>query len=197
MKKHFIAAALAIGAAFSAHAADAAAPSSPSFKFLLGAGLTFGGDTLITVPFTDGSTEDIRAGGLVHLYGGGEYRFNDSFALQATVGYHVNDTKAASNGSVRFTRIPVDVLALYSVNEKVRLGVGAQFVSGPELKGSGVASNVNQKFDSTTGAIVEGEYLFTPHVGLKLRYVAEKYTPSGGGQKVDGSHGGLMFSYYF
>ena len=193
MKKILVGAALALGAAFSAQAADAGSP----FKFLLGAGLTFGGDTLITVPFTDGSSDDIKAGGLIHLYGGGEYRFSDVFALQATIGYHINDTKAASNGSVRFTRIPVDLLGLYSLTDKVRIGGGAQFVSGPELKGSGVASNVNQKFDSTTGVVVEGEYLFTPHTGLKLRYVSEKFTPEGGGEKIDGSHVGVMFSYYF
>ena len=193
MKSMFLGAALAIGTAFSAHAADAVSP----FKFLLGAGLTVGGDTLITVPFTDGSRDDVKAGGLVHLYGGGELRVMDSLALQATVGYHINDTRAASNGSVRFTRVPVDVLAMYSANEKIRVGGGVQFVSGPELKGSGVASNVSQKFDSTTGAIVEGEYLFTPHAGLKLRYVSEKFTPSDGGSKIDGSHVGLMFSYYF
>src|SRR5258706_7773589 len=155
MRKFLLGAALAIVAAGSAHAADA--PSS--FKFILGAGLTFGGDTLITVPFTDGSRDDIKAGGLVQLYGGGEFRLGDQVALQATLGYHVNDTRAASNGSVRFTRVPVDIVALYSVNDKVRLGGGVQFVSGPELKGSGVASNINQKFDSTTGGIVEGEYL--------------------------------------
>ena len=193
MKKTLLGAALALGAAFSAHAADAGTP----FHFLLGAGLTYGGDTLITVPFTDGSSDSIKAGGLIQLYGGGEYRFNELFAVQATVGYHINDTRAASNGSVRFTRVPVDLLGLYSVTEKVRLGVGAQFVSSPELKGDGVASNVSQTYDSTTGAIVEGEYLFTPHIGLKLRYVSEKFTPSNGGAKVDGSHGGVMFSYYF
>lgn len=173
MKKTFLAAALALGTGLSAHAADASAP----FHFLLGAGLTFGGDTLVTVPFTDGSSDDIKAGGLVHLYGGGEYRFGDLFALQATVGYHINDTRAASNGSVRFTRVPVDVLGLFSLNEKFRLGAGAQFVSGAELKGSGVASNVSQKYDSTTGAIVEGEYLLNSHIGFKLRYVSEKFKP--------------------
>ena len=193
MKKAFIGAALAIGTAFSAHAADATSP----FKFLLGVGLTEGGDNLVTVQFTDGSTDKVRAGGLLQLYGGGEYRLNEQFALQATVGYHVNDTRAASNGSVKFDRVPVDLLALYSVSDKIRLGGGAQFVSGVKLKGSGVASNINQNFDSTVGVIAEGEYLFTPHIGLKLRYVSEKFTPEGGGEKIDGSHVGLLFSYYF
>lgn len=193
MKKTIVAAALALGTAFSAQAAEAGAP----FRFLLGTGLTFGGDTLVTVPFTDGSQDSVKAGGLIQLYGGGEYRFAERFAVQATVGYHINDTRAASNGSVRFTRVPVDLLALYSVTDNVRLGAGAQFVSGPKLRGSGVASNVSQSYDSTTGAIVEGEYLFGAHMGLKLRYVSEKFTPSGGGAKIDGSHAGVMFSYYF
>jgi opacity protein-like surface antigen len=192
MKKIILGAALALGATASAQAADAS-----SFRFLLGAGITFGGDTLITVPFTDGSREDIKAGGLVQLYGGGEFRLGDKVALQATVGYHVNDTSAASNGGVRFTRVPVDLLAFYEVSDKIRLGGGAQFVSGPELKGSGVASNVNSKFDSTTGAVLEGEYLFTPKTGLKLRYVSEKFKRSGDGASFDGSHLGLMFNYYF
>jgi opacity protein-like surface antigen len=193
MKKLLAAAALTLGAAMSAHAADAGS----GFRFLVGAGLTFGGDTLINVAFTDGSHEDIKAGGLVHLYGGGEFRLGDQVALQATIGYHVNDTSAASNGSVRFTRVPVDLLAVYQLNDTVRLGVGAQFVSGPELKGSGVASNINAKFDSTTGVILEGEYLFSPKAGVKLRYVAEKFKPQNNSNKIDGSHLGLMATYYF
>jgi hypothetical protein len=192
MKRILLAAAIT-SAAISAHAAEPGAP----FRFLVGAGITFGGDTLIIVPFTDGSTEDVKAGGVVQLYGGGEYRLGDKVAVQATIGYHVNDTSAASNGSVRFTRVPVDLLAFYALNDKVRLGGGAQFVSGPELKGSGVASNVNAKFDSTTGAVIEGEYLVTPKAGLKLRYVSEKFKRSSDGHSFDGSHLGLMFNYYF
>jgi hypothetical protein len=197
MKKLALVAALAsllsMGNASAAQTAEAAAP----FKFLLGVGLTFGGDTLINVPFTDGSSDDIKAGGLVHFYGGGEYRFTDTFAVQGTIGYHVNQSSAASNGSVRFTRIPVDVLGLYSITEKIRLGGGAQFVNGAQLKGSGVASMVNEDFKSSTGLIVEGEYLFSPHLGAKLRYVSEKYKSKLSGADVDGSHVGMMFSYYF
>jgi opacity protein-like surface antigen len=193
MKKLLAAAALTFGAAMSAHAADVGS----GFRFLVGAGLTFGGDTLITVPFTDGSHEDVKAGGIVHLYGGGEFRLGDQVALQATIGYHVNDTSAASNGSVRFTRIPVDLLAVYQLNDTIRLGVGAQFVSGAELKGSGVASNINAKFDSTTGVILEGEYLFSPKIGAKLRYVSEKFTPQNTSTKIDGNQIGLMLNYYF
>lgn len=193
MKKHLLAAALAMGSVFGAQAAEGDAP----FRFLVGAGLTFGGDTLATVTFSNGGTEDIKGGGFVQLYAGGEYRLGDLVSLQGTIGYHVDDTSAASNGSVRFTRVPVDLLALYRLNDKVRLGAGVQFVNGPELKGSGVASNINLKFKNTTGAILEGEYLFAPKISGKLRYVAEKFEPEAGGAKSSGNHLGLMFNYYF
>jgi opacity protein-like surface antigen len=193
MQKTFIAAALAIASISSAHAADAASP----FRFVVGAGLTFGGDNLVSVPFTDGSTEDINAGGFFHLYGGGEYAFNDAVAIKATVGYHVDDTKAASNGSVRFSRVPVDIVGLYRVNEKFRVGAGVQIVNGPELKGSGVASNINAKFKNATGTIIEGEYFFAPKMSGSIRYVSEKFEPKSGGSKVDGSHIGVMFNAYF
>lgn len=193
MKKTILAAMLALGSTFGAQAADAASP----FRFLLGAGVTFGGDTLATVTFSDGRSEDIRGGGLVHLYAGGDFRVSEALSLQATIGYHVDDTSAASNGSVRFTRVPVDLLALYHVNDKFRVGGGVQLVNGPELKGSGVASNINLEFKNTTGVIVEGEYLFSPHMGAKLRYVGERFEPKSGGSKAQGDHLGLMFSYYF
>ncbi|HJV63698.1 MAG TPA: outer membrane beta-barrel protein [Albitalea sp.] len=193
MKKIVLAAALSFGAAFGAQAADANAP----VRFLAGAGLTFGGDNLVTVAFSDGSTDTLKAGGIFHLYAGGEFRVGDAVSLQGTIGYHVDDTRAANNGSVRFTRVPVDMLALYRVNDKVRLGAGVQWVNGPELKGSGVASNINAKFKNTTGAIVAGEYFFSPQIAGQLRYVSEEFEPQSGGGKVDGSHIGLMFNWYF
>lgn len=193
MKKAILAAAIGLFGVAGAQAADDASP----LRFLVGAGLTFGGDTLATVQFTNGTSEDIKGGGLFVLYGGVEYRIGTAVSLQATVGYHVDDTSAASNGSVRFSRVPVDLLAFYHVNEQVRLGGGVQLVNGPELKGSGVASNVNIKFDNATGYVLEGEYLFNPKMGAKLRYVSEKFKPEGGGPKADGNHLGLMFNYYF
>jgi opacity protein-like surface antigen len=193
MKKVLLGAALTLAAAFNAQAADAASP----FKFLVGAGLTFGGDTLSTVQFSDGSSEDIKGGGLFQLYGGVEYRLGDQVSFQGTVGYHVDDSSGASNGSVRFSRVPVDLLLYYHLNDKVRLGGGVQLVNGPELKGSGVASNVHIEFDNATGAILEGEYLFTPHIGLKVRYVSEKFEVKGTDVKADGNHLGVMLNYYF
>lgn len=173
-------------------AADTGAP----LRFLVGGGVTYGGDALLSVQSRDHDNKDLKAGGLGEVYGGFEYRVSDTLSFQNTVGYHVNYTKA-DGGKVRFTRIPIDLLAVYAIAPNMRIGAGAQLVARPELKGTGWASGIDQKYDNAVGLIVEGEYLFTPHMGLKLRYVKEEFKPDNGGAKVDGSHAGVLFSYYF
>jgi hypothetical protein len=189
---------LLAGAALAASALAAqAADATPAVRPLVGFGLTFGGDTLATVQFSDGTTDSIKAGGLAYLYAGAEFRVGTEMAIQATVGYHVDDTRSSGNGSLRFSRYPVDLIALYSVNDRVRLGAGAQIVGSAKLAGSGVASAVAVDFQSSTGALVEAEYLFTPNLGAKLRFVSHTYKPKGTGLSVDGNHVGLMLGYYF
>jgi hypothetical protein len=59
-----------------------------------------------------------------------------------------------------------------------------------------VLSDVAASFDSTVGGVVEGEFLATPNIGIKLRGVAEKYKPEGGGPSIDAGHVGVYFSWY-
>jgi hypothetical protein len=165
-------------------------------RFILGLGVTGGGATLARVTYTNGDSQNISAGGLVMFYGGVEAPIGSLVSLQVTAGYHLDDTNA-SNGRVRFSRYPIDVLAIFPASDKLRFGAGAQFVTNPRLKGSGVASGVDQKYDSTVGLVIEGEYRFAPWFGLKLRGVAEKFKESDTGNSVSGNHGGLLASFYF
>ena len=192
MKRLVAAAAIALTASFAAHAQSSERP----FKFVLGLGLTGGGDTLATVQYTNGNSQKIRAGGLVMLYAGGETRIGELVSLQATVGYHIDDTNA-NNGRVRFSRYPIDVLAIVPLNDKVRFGAGAQFVNSPKLRSSGAAAGNDANFDSTVGFVLEAEYRFTPLIGVKLRGVSEKLKESTTGQSISGNHGGLLMSLYF
>lgn len=185
---------LTIGAA--ALLASGAVMAQSSARGVLGLGLTTGGDTLATVVFTDGSTESIKAGGLVHVFGGVEFRASQQVTMQINGGYQVDDTSGASNGSLRFSRYPIEVLAHYQINPAFRLGGGARFVTSPKIRGSGVLSGTNLDFDNTTGVVFEGEYLVTPSIGLKLRGVAEKYKPSNGGPSADGNQIGFYFTWY-
>jgi hypothetical protein len=190
---------VAIGALLAtlALAASAQGQDTRPVRALVGMGLTFGGDKLATVGFTDGSSESIRSGGLFTLYAGAEFRASDVLAIQATFGYHADSTSAASNGSLRFSRYPLDLLALYSVNDKVRLGGGVEFVNNPKVAGSGDLRNVNVGFKNSTGLVLEGEYLFTPRFGAKARVAAHEFESKATGEKVDGNYFGLMLNYYF
>lgn len=161
---------------------------------VLGIGATGGGDTLATVIYTDGTTDSIKAGGLVHVFGGAEFRVGPQFTVQATVGYHVDETSGASNGSLRFSRYPIELLGHFQVAPQFRLGGGARFVSSAKIDSRGVLAGSRIDFDSTVGGVVEGEWLVTPSIGLKLRYVSEKYKANG--VSVDGNHGGFYFSWY-
>jgi hypothetical protein len=190
MKKLIIVCAAALVAAAGAQAQER------SVRGILGMGITAGGDTLASVVFANGSVEDVKGGELVHVYAGAEFRVAPQLTFQTTFGYHVSDTSAASNGSLRFSRYPLELLAHYQLSEQSRLGGGARFVNNAKVAGSGVLNYVNLDYGSTVGAVLEGEYLVTPSIGLKLRAVSEKYEPSFGGPKADGSHVGFYFSWY-
>ncbi|MFO1218112.1 MAG: hypothetical protein U1E89_07060 [Burkholderiaceae bacterium] len=176
--------------------ASGAAMAQTSARGLLGMGLTTGGDTLATVVFTDGTTESIKAGGLVHVFGGVEFRATPQVTMQLNGGYQVDDTSRGSNGSLRFSRYPIEVLAHYQLNPAFRLGGGLRLVNSPKIRGSGVLSGTGLDFESTTGAVFEGEYLVTPNIGLKLRGVSETYKPKNGSPSADGNHIGFYFTWY-
>lgn len=188
MKRLLIAITLVCAGVASAQAQERAV------RGVLGIGLTGGGDTLATVVYTDGSTDSIKGGGLVHVFGGAEFRLGTEVTMQATVGYHVDETTGASNGSLRFSRYPIELLAHYHVTPQFKLGGGARFVNSAKIDSRGVLSGARVDFDSTVGAVVEGEYLVTPNIGLKLRFVSEKYKV--GGVSADGNHAGFYFSWY-
>lgn len=165
-------------------------------KGLLSMGLTGGGETLYKVRFTDGDTASIRSGGLVSFVGGAEFRLGGGFALQTTVGYHVDDVNA-KNGSLKFERYPLSVMGLYSVTNQFRLGAGVEHAANPKVRGSGVVGDASESFKSSTGLALEGEYLFNPNWSVKLRAVQHKYESKRFHDEVDGNYYGVFGSFYF
>jgi len=181
-----------------AMAALAGAPAQAqerTVRGVLGIGVTGGGETLATVVYNDGSTDSIKSGGLVHFYGGAEFRVAPQFTIQANVGYHVDRTSGYSNGSIRFSRYPIELLGHIAVTPSVRLGGGARFVNNAKIDTSGVLSGTRVDFDNTVGGVVEAEWLVLPSLGLKVRYVSERYKTNG--VSVDANHGGFYGTWYF
>jgi hypothetical protein len=160
-------------------------------------GLTGGGKTVAVARFDDGSEQKIRTGGLVEFKLGVEYRRTGSpLTTQLSIGYHV-DGIAASNGDARFSRYPLELLGYWHINPSVRLGGGLRWALNPKYSASGAAGEGTLNFKSSTGYVLEGEYLFSRQLGLSLRGVSETYNPDGPEGKVSGNHVGLRFNYYF
>jgi outer membrane protein W len=198
MKTTFLAAGLLGLCALSTPAlaqSDETTKPSP-LQFFLGAGLTVGGDNLETAVYTNGTTSKVTAGGLVQLTAGVQYRFTEKLSSSLSLSYHVSDTNA-SNGSIRFDRTPVELLGHYAVTPSIRLGGGVRLVNNAKVTSSGIVAGLDREYKSTTGLVVEGEYFPTPKVGVKLRLVNESYQLNNSNVKKDGSHIGLIGSYYF
>jgi hypothetical protein len=197
MSKKLLAASLVVLAAFAGSAqAQTEAPATKPLHFFVGLGVTGGGDKLVTAQYTNGTSVDVTGGGLVQFNGGVDYQFTDKFSGSLGLGYHV-DRANASNGSITFSRVPVEVLAHYSVTPSVRLGGGLRLVGGAKLRSDGVASGIDADFGSTAGLVLEGEYLLNARYGFKLRVVEEKYKSNATQKTISGSHAGLMFNFYF
>ena len=194
MKKIIIALGLAL-ATVSAHA-QTAKPVGGDMRYIVGIGLTAGGDDLATAYYQKGGSVDIEAGGGVVFTTGIDYRVNSTFSFQGTVNFHVDDTNA-KNGSIKFQRFPIEVAAYVHPAQWLRIGGGVRYVSSPKLSSSGVASGIDARFDNTVSPMVEAEYLWGDSGGIKLRYVSEKYKLKNSNIEIDGNHVGIFANYYF
>jgi hypothetical protein len=175
--------------------AQAQSPAPSSARPVLGMGLSGGGDELASARYTDGTTANIHAGGLLYFTAGVDYRFTPAFSLQGTVNYHV-DRANAKNGDLKFERFPIELIGYYQPNPSWRAGGGIRYTSSPKLSGSGFASGTDVSFDNTTSAVVEAEYFVNPTLGIKLRYVNETFKARGY-KDADGSHVGVSANLYF
>lgn len=185
-------------------AAPSIAQTSPlALAPFLGAGLTFGGETLATTYYNNGDSQDVTTGGLVDLRAGLEYRLTNSpAALQLAVAYHVDNT-TAKNGSLKFSRFPVELMGMYDLGNQWRIGAGIRQATGAKVSASGDAVNqagygASTTFKANTGALIQVEYRVSPQVGIQARYVKESYTVEDDThQSIDGSHGGIFGVFYF
>jgi hypothetical protein len=165
-------------------------------NYVAGIGYARGGDTLLTATYTDGTHTSIKAGNGLHFLGGLQYRLGEHFSVLGDVGYQ-SSTGSAVNGELTFKRFPVEMLGYFHLNSSVRFGAGVRFDERVKLSGTGVASPVQQDFNSTEGAILEAEYLVTPNFGIKLQGVKENYTATGFSGKINGNQIGLYSTLYF
>jgi len=183
--------------ALGAQAQTAAPATSSGLRGIVGMGFTFGGETIARVKWEDGSSSNLHSGGLIDFRGGAEYQIQGQpVAIELSIGYHF-DKANGSNGSVGFTRFPLELIGHYALNEYWRLGLGLRKSLSTEFKVD-LGGTATQKFTSSISPLFEGEYFFTPQFSVKGRYVIENFeTDDQYKDKLKGSHGGIYGMFYF
>lgn len=169
-----------------------AKPASAA-KLALGIGLHGGGDELVRVIYSSGSTSSVRAGQLISLSIGAAFNVAPNLAGRVTFGYK-GDGVTASNGDVSFTRYPVNALLFYQTGN-FDIGGGLTYHMSPKLKGTGSASFVNTDFDDATGLLLEGDYYFSGTSYFGVRYTSIDYSVKSSSITVDGNSIGIVLGF--
>lgn len=179
-------------------------------NWLLGGGLTFGGDKLAEVEVSNGGNTDnvdIDAGELFYIAGGLIIPFSDTgFSLQTTIGWH-RDGVVASNGDASFERFPLELIPFYNY-KRHRIGAGLTYNLSPELDLDD-AGGSKVEFDDALGYVIEYDYVFGKSAldgGLMLgaRYAFIQYevdsidgTSVTNADDIDGNYFGITFGFSF
>lgn len=140
-----------------------------SAKFLIEGGIEYGGDELLTVYFTNGEDQTMRAGQGGFIAVGGQFGFPqfDKIMVRTTVGFKYNTT-AADNANIRLTRLPLKLMPFWKINDDFRLGIGITSHQSIKLNGDDYLADV--AFKSSVGPRVEFGYKW-----IALTYTAIDY----------------------
>ena len=167
------------------------------FKGVAGIGLDFGGDTLVTAVYTDGSTTDVKANNGFVLNGGG-VMIIDAYETQATVGYKFGGS-AAKNGSITWDAVPVELIQFLRASN-VRIGLGFSYHINPRLVIDIPGTSRTYNFDNALGTIAQiGWAPVNMPFSIDLRYTAIKYRQSnmGNAEEKNGNVLGVYSSFFF
>lgn len=158
------------------------------FAWVLDATFEYGGDPVVEVTFTDGSTQKITAGQGGTFSFGTDFRPTPNLGLRTTVGWKFA-TSAADNVTLLLTRVPVEAVVSYYFSPNVRLGLGASYHAAVNFDGDGLGPNL--AFDPAAGATVELGWK-----AVALTYTSMTYADELGSQ-YNASNFGVSLSYLF
>jgi hypothetical protein len=174
-------------------------------------GLAFGGEELVSLTYTDGTSVSIHAGDGVLLTGGLTFtplwigdRIGLGLGLDA--GWKYRSTSVDADGSMALERFPLigSARGLIGITNAwhVLLAGGVVYELGPDLTGEGLLSEYSFEFDNALGGMAElGITWGRPMaVGWEIsgRYTFLTYNlESGEGGDVDASSGTLNLTAHF
>ncbi len=165
-----------------AAASVAVQAEEPRVRLFGSVGYGLGGDKVATAQYQGGAAIELLAGTGWTWTIGADMRLFGPLALQVNVGQQRNRV-AGANFDWDFVRNPVEVLVFYSVSEQVRLGLGAHKTYNAKFTESGTSYSAYADYEGSTGAVLEGQYLFTAptndrsfRAGVNLRFIRENFT---------------------
>lgn len=176
--------------------AETSPQNTSQTKGILGGGFAFGGDTLIEdIEFTNGDSEDVKAGDGFWIEAGFKTQF-ETFALKGTLGYKTGGV-FARNGDATFSHFPLTFVGSVN-NGNHNFGLGVTHHLSPELDIDLPYVYGSVDADNATGFVLEYEYDFG-NWALGGRYTNIEYTFSEGGysEDYDGSNVGVFAIWYF
>lgn len=147
-----------------------AATPQAGFNFVLEGGFEFGGEQIVELQFQDGSTQKLTAGQGGTIAFGGQYRPASvpRLAIGATLGYKFV-TNASENASIGITRIPVEVVGRWSLNDDWWAGAGLTMHSSVRIEGDGFFPDTD--LDASLAPTLELGWRW-----IALTYTAMEYT---------------------
>ena len=178
------------------HAQTASAPAATGLKFVGQVAYGIGGEKLVAGNYSNGDSWSIRAGQGLELSVGAELPIQPDWSARLTMGWQ-QDTTNAKNGSVKFTRYPIELLGIYKLNEQWRLGAGLHKSNSPKLTSSGAASFGNYEFEASGGLTLMAQYKLGPATGgerrwsnaIEVRFIQEKFKLKGSmSDSASGNH---------
>ena len=174
---------LALALAASTLAAQDASLQPGHLGWTLAGSAAFGGDDVVTVLFTDGTSQSITAGQGLGFNVGGHYRLASApIDLSATLGLKYATTKA-TNANINLNRTVIELRADYLLNDRFWIGAGPVWHSSIKLNTAGLTPNVD--FATATGLGLKFGWKF-----LALGYTNMKYKDEFG-TTYDASHIGF------
>ncbi|ROH93784.1 peptidoglycan-binding protein [Stagnimonas aquatica] len=159
------------------------------FGVLLEGALEWGGETVATVGFTNGSTQDVDTGQGVTLAGGLYFRPVEAVDIRATAGYKLVTTKA-SNADITLTRYVLKLTADYLLPGGFRIGAGPVQHMNIKFDGDGIGPNL--EFDNALGYVAQLGWKW-----LAVSYTGMKYQLKNSAQEIDANNVGATFTWEF
>ncbi len=164
---------------------------------LFNVGYDFGGDRLVTIIYTDGSTDFVDANRGIFFGGGVSLVWEPAGAMetQLTLNYKFEETDPFASGGVKFSTTQFDAVQVFNVNPQLSLGVGLTHHMSPKVAGTGVISGTAQ-YDDATGGLFQVGFRLSDRSQIGMRYTNITYKGRGLAD-ADGSGFGIFFNVGF